>query len=156
MIEIVKAEEHHISHIDKLWLEFIRFHQDIDPIFTLSDGAMHGFEEEMVRRLMKSEDGLVLVALDGGRVVGYSLSEIQGPSKGLQRQSYGYVHHVAVTADYRRKGTGEKILGEIMKWFHSRNVDRIELDITTQNQVARSFWEKHGFTDYMRKLYRRI
>jgi len=155
MIEIVRAEEHHVSDIDKLWLEFIRFHQDIDPIFTPRDGAVLGFEEYQVRRLMKSEDGLVLVALDRGRVVGYSLSEIQG-SKGLKLEKFGYVHDVAVTASYRRRGIGEKMLGEVMKWFQSKSIDRVELEVTAKNQVAYSFWKKHGFTDYKHMLYRQI
>ena len=156
MIEIIRAKEQHVADIGKLWLEFIRFHQEIDPIFTLVDNALEGFTKEMVRRLMKSPDGLVLVALDGEQAVGYSLSEINKSPRGLKRDNYGYVHHIAVTADYRRRGIAEKILGEIMKWFRSKNVKRVELDITTRNQVAYSFWEKHGFTDYMRKLYRRI
>ena len=32
MVKITRAEKHQISDIGKLWLEFIRFHQDIDPI----------------------------------------------------------------------------------------------------------------------------
>lgn len=156
MIEIVRAEAKHVANIGKLWLEFMRFHQDIDPIFTIPYDAPSGFEKEMVRRLMKSTDGLVLVALDKEQAVGYSLAEITRLSKGLKRDNYGYVHHVAVTADYRRRGIAEKMLDEILKWFRSKNVKRVELDITTRNQAAYSFWEKHGFTDYMRKLYRRI
>jgi len=156
MIEIVRAEERHVSDIDKLFLEFILFHQDIDPIFTPRDDAVPGFEEELVRRLMKSPDGLVLVALDGEQVIGYSLSEIEEPPKGLKRDKYGYVHNIAVTAGYRRRGVAEKMLGEILKWFQSKNVERVELEITTRNQVAYSFWGKQGFTEYMRKLYRRI
>jgi len=156
MIEIVRAEERHVSDIDKLFLEFILFHQDIDPIFTPRDDAVPGFEEELVRRLMKSPDGLVLVALDGEQVIGYSLSEIEEPPKGLKRDKYGYVHNIAVTAGYRRRGVAEKMLGEIIKWFQSRNIERVELEITTKNQVASSFWGKQGFAEYMRKLYRRI
>jgi len=115
-----------------------------------------GFEEEQVRRLMKTEDGLVLVALDKGQVVGYSLSEINEPPKGSKRDKYGYISHMAVTASYRRRGIGEKMLDEIMKWFHSKNIDRVELGITAKNQVAYSFWEKHGFTAYLHTLYRQI
>ena len=155
MIEIVRAEERHISDIGKLWLEFMRFHQDIDPIFTPRDGAVLGFEEYQVRRLMKSEDGLVLVALDSGRVVGYSLSEIRS-SRGLELETFGAVDHVAVTASYRRRGIGEEMLSEILKWFQSRNIDRVELEVLAKNQVAYSFWKKHGFTDYRHRLYRQI
>jgi len=156
LIEIVKAEEKHVSAIGQLWLEFIRFHQDIDPIFTPLDDAVQGFKEEMVHTLMKSEDGLVLVALDGEQVVGYSISEIKEPPKGANRDKYGYIHHMAVTASYRRTGIGEKMFDEIMKWFRLKNVDRIELEITSKNIVSDSFWQKHGFTDYQRILYRQI
>jgi ribosomal protein S18 acetylase RimI-like enzyme len=156
MIEIVRASEHHISDIGKLWLEYMRFHQDIDPIFTPRDGAVLGFEEDQVRRLMKSEDGLVLVALNRGQVVGYSLSEIKGPMKGDKLEKFGYVHDAAVTASYRRRGIGEKMLGEIMKWFRSKNINRVELSVVAKNQVAYSFWRKHGFTDYIHTFYRHI
>jgi len=155
MIEIVRAEERHISEMGKLWLEFMRFHQDIDPIFTPRDGAVLGFEEDEVRPLMESEDGLVLVALDNGRVVGCSLSQIRS-SRGLELEMYGAVHRMAVTASHRRRGIGEKMLGEILRWFQSRNIDRVELEVLAKNQVGYSFWKKHGFTDYRHRLYRQI
>jgi ribosomal protein S18 acetylase RimI-like enzyme len=138
-----------------LWLEFIRFHQDIDPIFTPRDNAVSGFEEYHLRRILKSKDGLGLVALDRGRVVGYSLSEIK-ETGGLKLEKIGYVHEVAVTVGYRRRGIGEKMFDEILKWFHSKNIDRVELEVTAKNQVAYSFWKKHGFTDYKHMLFRQI
>jgi ribosomal protein S18 acetylase RimI-like enzyme len=155
VIKIVKAEEHHIPDICNLWLEFMRFHQNIDPIFTPRDGAVTGFKEEQVQRLMKLEDGLVLIALDGERAVGYSLSEIRS-SRGLKIDKYGAIDHVAVKAGYRRKGVGEEMLNEILKWFQSRNIDRVELEVLAKNQVAYAFWKKHGFTDYRHRLYRKI
>jgi ribosomal protein S18 acetylase RimI-like enzyme len=156
MIKIVKAEEYHISDIGELWSEFIRFHQDVDPIFIPHDNALAGFEEEQVQRLMKSEDGLVLVALDGEKVVGYSLSEIKDPPRGLKREKFGYIYDTAVTAGYRRNGIGKKMFDEIIKWFQLKSIDRVELDIATKNQVALSFWEKQGLTEYTRKLYKQI
>jgi len=156
MIEIVRAEERHVPDIGKLWLEYMHFHQDIDPIFTTVDDAVPIFEENHLLPVMKSEDSLVLVALDEGRVVGYSFSEIRQTSKVLKRNRHGYVHDMAVTASYRRRGIGEKMFDELLNWFYSKNIDRVELDITTKNQVASSFWKKHGFTNYTRRLYRQI
>ena len=69
MIEIVKAEEKHVTAIGKLWWEFMIFHQNLDHIFTPQEGAILGFEENQLRKLMQSEDGLVLIALDGSNVV---------------------------------------------------------------------------------------
>lgn len=156
MIKVVRAEERHVGAIGKLRLESMRFHQDIDPIYTPRDGAVSGFEEAQVRRLMNSEDGLVLAALDEERVVGYSLSEIRGPREGYEPERFGAIDHVVVTAHSRRRGIGEELLSEILKWFKSRNVGRVEIEVLAKNQVAYSFWEKHGFTDYRHRLYRQI
>jgi ribosomal protein S18 acetylase RimI-like enzyme len=156
MVEIVKAEECHVADIGKLWWEFMLFHQDIDPIFTPRKGSIPDFEENQVRRLMKSDDGLVLVALDEGRVVGYSLSEIREPSPGYKREKYGTIDEMAVTASYRRRSTGKKMVGEIVKWFQSKNVNRVELQTAAQNVVSNSFWQKQGFTVYRHTLYKSV
>ena len=156
MIEIVKAEEKHVADIGRLWWEFILFHQDIDPIWTPLEGSIPGFIENHLRRFMKSEDGLVLVVGDKGKVIGYSLSEIRRNSPGLKREKYGYIDEMAVTANYQRRGIGEKMLAEIMRWFQSNDIKRVELGTTTQNLVGNSFWQKQGFTIYMNTLYKNV
>ncbi len=155
MIKIIKAEESHIPAICNLWLEFMQYHQDIDPVFTPCDDAVAGFEEEMLRRLMKSEDGLVLVVLDEEKAIGYSLSEIRS-TKGLKLEKIGAIDHLAITGSYRRKAVGEQMLEEILNWFKSRDINRIELEVLTRNLVGYSFWKKHGFTDFRHRLYRQI
>jgi hypothetical protein len=45
MIEVVRAEEHHVPEIGKLYWEFIRFHQDIDTWFTPLEDSIPGFQE---------------------------------------------------------------------------------------------------------------
>jgi GNAT superfamily N-acetyltransferase len=156
MVEIVKAEEKHVTAIGKLWWEFMIFHQKVEPIFTPREGAIPGFVENNLRRFMKSRDGLVLVALDKTKVVGYSLSEIIGPSPGFKREEYGSIDQMAVTADYRKKGIGEKMFAETAKWFLSRNIERVEIQTTAKNAVANSFWQKQGFEVYMHTLYKEI
>lgn len=156
MIEIVKAEEKHVPAIGQLYWEFIKFHQDIDPIWTPLDNSIPDMVENHLRRFMKSEDGLVLVALEGTRVVGYSLSEIKGLFPGLKREKYGYIDTMAVTESYRREGVGKKMFDEIVKWFQSNEIKRVELGTTAQNLIGNSFWRKQGFTVYMHTLYREI
>ncbi len=156
MIEIVRAKEEHEQELGNLWMEFMRFSQDIDPIHSPKDDAVSTFIEEYLRPAMKAENSLVLVALDERRAVGYSYSLICEPVNLVKREKYGCIHDVYISAVQRRKGIGEKMLGEIMKWFRSRHIERVELDVMAQNQVASSFWEKHGFMDFQRTLCRRI
>jgi len=156
LITIIEAEEKHIPDITRLWKEFIQFHIDILPIWIPNEGAEDGQREEQTKPLMASDKGLVLVALDGDEVIGYSISEIKDPPRGSTRLEYGYIHHVAVTENYRRTGVGEQMFSEILKWFKSKGMDRIELDITSKNYVSSSFWGKLGFEEYVRTLYREI
>jgi ribosomal protein S18 acetylase RimI-like enzyme len=146
MIAIVKAEEEHVTAIGKLWWEFMEIHQQADAIFTPREGAIPGFQENYLRRFMRSENGLVLVALDGEKVIGYSLSEIMGPSPGFKREEYGSIDQMAITADYRKKGIGEKMFA----------IDRVEIQTASRNGMANSFWHKLGFEIFQYNLYKNI
>jgi ribosomal protein S18 acetylase RimI-like enzyme len=157
MIEIVRAEELHVPDIGKLWWEFMLFHQDIDPWFTPLDDATPGFLESHVRgRYMKSENGLVLVAVEDSKVVAYSLSEIRSRGAGMKQTIWGFIDHLAVTAEYRRRGVGEKMLAEITNWFKSKGVKRVELQVASENPTGLPFWQKHGFRVYLHSMYREI
>jgi ribosomal protein S18 acetylase RimI-like enzyme len=156
MIKIIKAEERHISDICKLWLEFMRFSEDIDPIFAPCDGAIPVFEKQELRPIMKSENNLVLVAIDGEKVVGYSFSLINKTSGLEKRKKFGYVHDLFITKSYRRRGIGEKMYAEILKWFHSKDINRVELQVIVKNQMANSFWRKQGYMDFQNTLYKKI
>jgi len=137
-------------------MEFMRYSRDIDPVFTPQDGAIPIFIKEYLRPAMEAENSLVLVALDEGNAIGYSYSLINEKSSLEDREKYGCIHDLFITVAHRRKGIGEKMLGEILKWFHSRDIYRIELDVLTQNQIASSFWEKHAFKDFKRTLYHHL
>jgi ribosomal protein S18 acetylase RimI-like enzyme len=102
---------------------------------------------------MHSDNGLALVAIENGIVVGYSLSEVQGQSPAMKQDKWGYIDQMAVTESYRRRGVGEKMYTEIMAWFESKGIKRVELELTAKNSVSYSFWRKHGFKDYMHRLY---
>ena len=153
-MKIVKAAEKHIPEIIELWKELTDFLKDIDPdaLWSRSKNG-HTNWEKLLRGVMGSENALVLVALYKGHVVGYSISEISRYPPIYEREIYGFIDDMAVRSDYRRKGIGEQMLGRILQWFESRNIDRIELTVAAKNQLGYSFWKKHGFKDYMRRLY---
>jgi ribosomal protein S18 acetylase RimI-like enzyme len=155
MIEIVRAEERHILDICNLWLEFMQYSADIDSFFTLRDGSTSGFEKEYLRPAMESENSLVFVALDAEKVVGYSHAQVQDIPNNKLRM-IGHIQHLFITKSYRRQGIGEKMYAEILKWFHSKGIDRVELQVIVKNQIAYSFWRKHGYMDFQNTLYRQL
>jgi hypothetical protein len=45
---------------------------------------------------------------------------------------------------------------EIVRWFDTKGISRIELEVITGNESAESFWKKHGYTGFTQRLYREI
>ena len=104
-MEIVTATESHIPEIVELWKEFMDFHKDIDPLWSRGKNG-HTNWEKLLRGVMGSENALVLVALDKGHVVGYSISEKSKYPPYHEREIYGFIDDMAVKSNYRRKGIG--------------------------------------------------
>jgi len=151
-MEIKMADKSQVVGIVKIWIEFIDFHKEIDPFFTRRQDGHINFEK-FVRYLLESEDSLVLVALDNEQVVGYSIAEIKEYPPAFLTEKHGFISDMAVKSDYRRKGAGQLLLNEVLKWFDSKKVNRIELHVTSKNKIGYSFWKKHGFRDYKHILY---
>lgn len=156
MIDIIEAKEHHEEELGNLWMEWMRFHQDIDPVSAPKDGSIPVFIEKYLRPAMRAEDSLVLVALDEGKVIGYSYSFIVVPHELTKREEYGFIHDMIITTAHRRMGVGGRMMAEIDQWFRANNIGRVELDVMAQNRVGAAFWKKHGFMDFQRKLCRQI
>jgi GNAT superfamily N-acetyltransferase len=152
-IEIVKATEAHIPDIVELWIEFMEHHQDIDPRFPMREDAPVGFEQH-IREIIETENTLVLVALNENRVIGFSISQVDKyPPIWVERETYGFIDTMAITSDYRRQGVGKQMLGRIFEWFAAQDIGRVELSVSARNQVGYSFWRKHGFKEFIHRLY---
>jgi ribosomal protein S18 acetylase RimI-like enzyme len=150
-MEIVRATYSHVPEIVDLWKEFMDYGRSVDPLFNRrEDGHLN---LKYLKDLIKSDNSLVLVALDKGHVEAYSISQIAEFPPVFQREKYGFISDMAVKSSHRRKGIGSKMLAKIFEWFESRNMDRIELRVLAKNQIGYSFWKKHGFKDYMHILY---
>jgi GNAT superfamily N-acetyltransferase len=156
MIEVVKAEESHIKDICRLWLEFMEFSKGIDPIYKPRQGALPVFERDYLRPAMNSESSLVLVGVDGKKVVGYAYAVVNEPRNPVEKATHGYIHDMFVTEAYRRRDIGGKMYNEIIKWFKSKGIKRIELEVIEGNKYAESFWKKQSYTEFTHRLYREI
>lgn len=151
-MEITSATEKYIPEIVELWKKFMDFHKDIDTRFPMSAGAQEQQEKHLMDSL-ESKDARLLVVLDNGHAVGYSLAEIHKYPPIFAREIYGYISDMFIQTEYRRKGIGGQMVAKIFEWFESRNIERIELSVAARNQVGYSFWRKQGFKDYAHRLY---
>ena len=151
-IEIVPATPAHVPEIVELWIELTDFHKEISPYFARSEDAATHFEDHINEWISKG-DTQVLVALYNNIVVAYSIAEVLNRPPLFKERTFGFISDLAVKSEYRRKGIGGKMLEKMFEWFKSHNLQRIHLQVVPQNEVACSFWKKHGFCEHMHTLY---
>jgi diamine N-acetyltransferase len=56
----------------------------------------------------------------------------------------------------RKKGYGSRLMEEIYKIAKNNGIDLIELDYWFENNIAKDFYKKHGFTEYRGFVYKKL
>ncbi len=152
-IKIIEAGDEHVKAIVDLWDELMSFHAALYPFYATTVDARERFEG-FLRQNIASPEGLVLVAAEGAAVVGYCLCFVAHHPPVLKRQRHGFVSDLAVTESRRGRGFGTMLVGRVRQWFAGRGISRIELRASAFNAAGKSFWEKQGFTEYEKVMYR--
>jgi ribosomal protein S18 acetylase RimI-like enzyme len=93
--------------------------------------------EAMTRFLARNPD-TSWIALYGDVVVG----SIMAGQDGWR----GYLYHVAVHPDWRRRGVGTQLVEQAVAAIRSHGIPRIHCLVKHDNAEAQVFWLKRGFT----------
>ena len=90
-----------------------------------------------VKRFRAMIDGAdrAVVALDGGRVVGFARALCDGVSN-------GYISMLAVAEDKRRQGIGRRMVEQLMQGDNSGDITWV----LRAGRDSRVFWKRLGFT----------
>ena len=152
-MKIVRAGEEHIPAIVELWKVLSDYQAGFDPVHRLRDDAGTKFEQ-YVRSKVVSEEDLFLVAVIGEKVVGFSMSAVvKGRPDLYERASFVEISDMLVLEKHRRRGIGAEMMNHIRRWVKSKGIRRIELNAEVRNNIGLAFWKKHGFKDYIHRLY---
>ena len=122
-----------------------RFHERLDRHVLdgnprLWDGRV---DSDYYRRMIASEDVLVLVAEISGASVGYIAGAVRERA-GTPRVT-GTIHHAYVEPASRGGGIGLELTRSLLEFFESRDVEDITLTYAEGNHEAAEFWAGLGF-----------
>jgi GNAT superfamily N-acetyltransferase len=95
---------------------------------------------ERMRRAIDSEAALVVVASDGGAVVGFCTAYDDMESVRFGRRVW--VEDLAVAAGHRSLGIGKRLLDAAKDWARSRGATHLELDSADTREAAHRFYER--------------
>jgi GNAT superfamily N-acetyltransferase len=101
---------------------------------------------EFVTGRLGDEGMLVLLAVNGGKAVGYGLAfdVLEHPFMPEWRRC-GYITQLYVAPESRRQGVGRALVERTIEWLASRGVDEVMLNVVAGEGTAERFWRAQGF-----------
>ena len=101
-------------------------------------GLSSADSQPSIQRYLERNPGLSLLAYDDQTVVGTILCGHDGRR--------GYIHHLAVQAEYRRQGIGRLLVDKSLKALEASGIKKCHLFIFHDNTSGIQFWESIGWT----------
>ena len=154
-VEVIEASEGDIPALLELWMELMEFHRPFNTVFELEDDAqdtmIRGWRDQFER-----DDRVLLVAKRGEIICGYLSGAIRSQPPVFKARQYGEIVDIAVRAQDRRQGLGDRMLREAISWFRQKEIDRVQIRVAPQNEIGSAFWRKYGFRDYLHELYLKL
>ena len=116
---------------------------DYDAVFALwqaSEGM--GLNEsdtrEAIAAYLARNPGLSLVAEIEGNLAGALLCGHDGRR--------GYLHHLAVEPQHRRRGLGRTLVGESLERLRAHGITKCNIFLYANNAAGRTFWLREGWS----------
>jgi GNAT superfamily N-acetyltransferase len=133
----------------------------IRPATTSDLSHLRGLRDEFLQELAKPHflqepwetvaadveeaisDGVVLIAEEDGRPVGYALASVV-PETPIR----GHLYDFFVRGDVRKRGVGVALVAAVAKQLRERGVTHLSLDVGIRNDGARRLYDRLGFVPY--------
>jgi ribosomal protein S18 acetylase RimI-like enzyme len=129
--------------MDPVRLREFRFPEDYPAARFLWEHAGSGIQlrpsdepEEIRKKLLRDPD-LFLVAEDDGKLVGTVMGGFDGRR--------GMVYHLAVDAEYRTRGIGNRLMEALEERLRLKGCNRCYLLVTRDNDSAMQFYKRRGW-----------
>ncbi len=79
------------------------------------------------------------VAEEDGQIIGSALSGHDGRR--------GYLYHICVTEENRRRATGRQLVEHVITAMKAENITKLALVCFQKNETGNGFWRSHGWTE---------
>lgn len=93
--------------------------------------------KEGIEKYLKRNPSTCFVAEENDNIVGVILSGHDGRR--------GYIHHTAVSSDFRKQGIGRKLVDHAIEALKAEGIIKVALVVFAKNDLGNGFWEKAGF-----------
>jgi ribosomal protein S18 acetylase RimI-like enzyme len=143
--------------VGRLGALLVRTHHEFDALRFLPEtpGTVRGYGAYLRSQLNKS-NVVLLVADEGGEVVGYTYAGLEDYDYMSLRGPAGVLYDIAVDEAHRRHGVGRQLLDATLAELTSRGAPRVVLSTAQQNGAAQRLFEHAGFRRTMIEMTREL
>ena len=97
-----------------------------------------GDDDRSLARMARRNPGLVLVAVEGTRIVASALGGWDGRR--------GWIYHIATVKSHRRQGIATRLLDQIEAALAVLGAPKVNAMVEEANDEGRAFWAARGYT----------
>lgn len=153
-MRVRKATHADIPALGRLGAMMLRMHHEFDPrrFIAPRPGTEQGYGGFLGSQI--DGDAALLVAEDGGVVVGYAYGHVEGFDYMSLRGPAGIIEDIIVDPAHRGRGIGAALLDAITDAFESRGAPQVVLSTAVQNESAQRLFERAGFRRTMIEMTR--
>lgn len=94
-------------------------------------------ERDQIERYLLRNAGMSQVAVVDGKIVGTVLAGHDGRR--------GFIHHMAVLPDYRRRHIGHRLAEKAIEMISRDGIDKTHIFCYQNNETGQNFWKDFGF-----------
>jgi GNAT superfamily N-acetyltransferase len=105
---------------------------------------------------LEKPDAAVLVAVEGGEVIGYAYAAVEGPDYLALRGPAGILHDLVVDPAHRGRGVGRLLLDAALAFLRERGAPRAVLWTAEGNASAQRIFAAGGFRRTMVEMTREL
>ena len=90
-----------------------------------------------MERYLRRNEGMSQVAVIDGKIVGTVLAGHDGRR--------GFIHHMAVLPEYRRRRIGHSLAEKAIEMIRAEGIDKTHIFSYQNNEIGQNFWRDFGF-----------
>ena len=99
------------------------------------------FSKQQIRYLLTDYNAISFVARIENEIVGFAIGRLEVTRGTL----YGHILTLETLPSHRRKGVGQRLLGELERLFNEKGASESRLEVREDNVVAIRLYQKLGY-----------
>lgn len=126
---------------------FEKEHKEFDTLLNL-DWTFGKTGTKYYQDRISKNDGCVFVAIVNNKIVGYLCGGLTKAEDYRILPIVAELENTFVLDEFRSKGIGKQLYNKFIEWCKTKNVGKIRVEASAQNELAIKFYRNNNFKDY--------